>query len=99
MFAAYISQDMFTHSPPHTRNSSSPTHSFRNPTKCSVTNRHSKLVYILVGKLKIQYTVYTIKPCNATKKQKITRMWANAQPDGRPAEHRWRPLFNAAKFA
>ena len=21
-------------------------------------------------------------------------MWANAQPDGRPAEHRWRPLFN-----
>jgi len=24
----------------------------------------------------------------------ITRMWANAQPDGRPAEHRWRPLFN-----
>jgi len=27
-----------------------------------------------------------------------TRMWANAQPDGRPAEHKWRPLFNAAKF-
>jgi len=27
-----------------------------------------------------------------------TRMWANAQPNGRPAEHRWRPLFNAAKF-
>jgi len=27
-----------------------------------------------------------------------TRMWANAQPDGRPAEHRWRPLFHAAKF-
>jgi len=25
-------------------------------------------------------------------------MWANARPDGRPAEHRWRPLFNAAKF-
>jgi len=28
----------------------------------------------------------------------ITRIWANAQPDGRPGEHRWRPLFNAAKF-
>jgi len=28
-----------------------------------------------------------------------TRMWANAQRDGRPAEHRWRPLFNAAKFS
>jgi len=26
-------------------------------------------------------------------------MWANAQRDGRPAEHRWRPLFYAAKFA
>jgi len=25
-------------------------------------------------------------------------MCANAQRDGRPAEHRWRPLFNAAKF-
>ena len=24
-------------------------------------------------------------------------MWANAQRDGRPAEHRWRPLFTAAK--
>jgi len=30
----------------------------------------------------------------------ITRMWANAhvQRDGRPAEYRWRPLFNAANF-
>ena len=23
-------------------------------------------------------------------------MWSNAQRDGRPAEYRWRPLFNAA---
>ena len=23
-------------------------------------------------------------------------MWANTQRDGRPAEYRWRPLFNAA---
>jgi len=29
----------------------------------------------------------------------ITRMWANAQRDGRPAEYRWRPLFNAANLA
>jgi len=28
-----------------------------------------------------------------------TRMWANAQPDGRPAEHRWCPLFNAQSLA
>jgi len=27
-----------------------------------------------------------------------TTMWANAKRDGRPAEYRWRPLFNAAKF-
>jgi len=27
-----------------------------------------------------------------------TRMWADAQRDGRPAEYRRRPLFNAAKF-
>jgi len=25
-------------------------------------------------------------------------MWANAKRDGRPAEYRWRPLFNAAEF-
>jgi len=31
-------------------------------------------------------------------KTQWTRMWTNAQRDGRPAEYRWRPLFNAAKF-
>ena len=30
--------------------------------------------------------------------KEITRMWANAQRDGHPAEYRWLPLFNAAKF-
>jgi len=30
--------------------------------------------------------------------QYITRMWANTQRDGRPAEYRWRPVLNAAKF-
>jgi len=25
-------------------------------------------------------------------------MWAIAQRDGRPAEYRWRPVLNAAKF-
>jgi len=34
----------------------------------------------------------------ALAKQKQTRIWANAQRDGRPAEYRWRPLFNTAKF-
>jgi len=32
------------------------------------------------------------------KKQDKTRMWGNAQHDDCPAEYRWRPLFNAAKF-
>ena len=27
-----------------------------------------------------------------------TKMWANDQPDGRPAKYRWCPLLNAAKF-
>jgi len=31
-------------------------------------------------------------------KKKETGMWANAQRDGRPAEYKWSPLFNAAKF-
>jgi len=31
-------------------------------------------------------------------KQDKLEMWANAQRDGRPAEHRWCPLFNATKF-
>jgi len=31
-------------------------------------------------------------------KKKELKMWANAQRDGRPAEYRWHPLFNAAKF-
>jgi len=25
-------------------------------------------------------------------------MWAEAQRDGRPAEYKWRPLFNAVTF-
>jgi len=25
-------------------------------------------------------------------------MWANAERDGRSAEYRWHPLFNATKF-
>jgi len=31
-------------------------------------------------------------------KHKKLEMWANAQRDGRPAEYRWRPVSNAAKF-
>ena len=46
-----------------------------------------------------QWNTMEHEKCSCLKnKTKPTRMWANAQPDGRPAEHRWRPLFNAAKF-
>ena len=48
----------------------------------------------------IQYATAEIRRGQKRKKEEEeqTRMWANAQPDGRPAEHRWRPLFNAAEF-
>jgi len=38
--------------------------------------------------------------CAWRRHQKVntTRMWANAQRDGRPVEYKWRRLFNAAKF-
>jgi len=39
-----------------------------------------------------------LQPVHVSKKIKKLEMWANAQPDGRRAEYRWRPLFNAAKF-
>jgi len=29
-------------------------------------------------------------------KKEVLEMWANAQRDGRPAQYRWRRLFNAA---
>jgi len=38
------------------------------------------------------------KEKNKETNEKQLEMWANAQRDGRPAEYRWRPLFNAAKF-
>ena len=49
-------------------------------------------------------TCSTFQTCNrpidvhGRPKQSVTTMWANAQRDGRPAEHRWHPLFNAGKF-
>jgi len=42
-------------------------------------------------------TALTVQSEQQTRDTKL-EMWANAQRDGRPAEYRWRPLFNAAKF-
>jgi len=47
---------------------------------------------------KFHYAIWFEAGRRPASNQFRTRMWANAQPDGRPAEHRWRPLFNAAKF-
>ena len=41
-------------------------------------------------------TVIVTEQTNRLKKW-TTRMWANAQRGGRPAEYRWCPLFNATK--
>ena len=46
----------------------------------------------------MQLTDVSIDSIVALAKQNKLEMWANAQRDGRPAEYRWRPLFNAAKF-
>jgi len=39
-----------------------------------------------------------LRPLRLGEEKKELEMWANAQRDGRPAEYRWRSLFNAAKF-
>jgi len=44
--------------------------------------------------------MYTAPPghrqaCTITAEQGKLEMWASAQRDGRPADYRWRPLFNA----
>jgi len=50
------------------------------------------------GKIKPNTTKARIHQSRDILQHKIDKleMWANAQRDGRPAEYRWRPLFNAA---
>jgi len=64
-----------------------------------VPARLIKIKYITIRAEKVASPVTalqskTTKPNNTEQ----TKMWANAQRDGRPAKHGWRPLFNAAKF-
>ena len=42
--------------------------------------------------------IYCGYPCPNISFDTKLEMWPNAQRDGRPAEYRWRRLFNAAKF-
>jgi len=50
-------------------------------------------------RMNIYWSPYYIGRPAAITKTMTTRMWADAHRDGRPAEYRWRTLFNAAKFA
>jgi len=50
----------------------------------------------MVAPFFLTHTVVLLKEVRDLKP--TLEMWANAQRDGRPAEYRWRPLFNAAKF-
>ena len=48
------------------------------------------VTFVLITAVIIQF--YSFKKNSYIKLE----VWANAQPDGRPAKYRWRPLFNAA---
>ena len=67
---------------------------------CYVTNRRRWILFQHLFTVNEYHTpLFTTKLVTEKHENKLTtRMWANAQPDGRPAEYRWRPLFNAAKF-
>jgi len=58
-------------------------------------DKNVKNVFKNVQKRTYSFTGHLITPTFNTE---LTRMWANAQRDGRPAEYRWRPMFNVAKF-
>ena len=72
-----------------------------NRTQVASLNEQSVTTVHAVPNSDLQYDINFIKFSNSihiNAKQTQTRMWANAQRDGRPTEHKWRPLFNAAKF-
>ena len=67
------------------------------PRNTAVANvSHQTLSYFPSMRICGNKTVWRQK--NVIVKLSQLEMWANAQRDGRPAEYRWRPLFNAAKF-
>jgi len=47
---------------------------------------------------KMKQNIFPFITADFQSKLKTIKMCANAQRDGRPAEYRWRPLFNAANF-
>ena len=67
-----------------------------------IIQKHLKNWYtkaMLISKLYLHSTaVYLPVTTTINEKHHITRNVGQCQRDGRPAEYRWRPLFNAAKF-
>jgi len=55
----------------------------------------TKEVHIDIRALILYFVLWQVQ---INQKNINTRMWANAQRDGHPAEYRWRQLVNAAKF-
>ena len=56
------------------------------------------IAYITYAYMRMHAALTSVPIMLFTEDHLTNRMWANAQRDGRPDEHRWRPLFNAAKF-
>jgi len=65
--------------------------------QCATILQYDAIRYGMIVTESITYA--DKQPTNKQKlKENKLEMWANAQRDGRPAECRWRRLFNAAKF-
>ena len=58
--------------------------------------RYRETVIIIIIYDKIRVALSQRKPLHRHCTTTLTRMWANAQRDGRPAKYRWRPVLNAA---
>ena len=64
------------------------------PNKRGQSNLDCSIIFARLLQCVHPYNRRFLRP---TRVQIPTRMWANGQRDGRPAEHAWCPLFNAAK--
>jgi len=51
-----------------------------------------------LSQVNVPYRRYVQLQWHTASTEQQLEMWANAQRDGRPAEYKWRPLFNATKF-
>ena len=61
--------------------------------------RREKKIDRKIDRMKIEITGQKYNGPPQLHRAAITRMWANAQRYGHPAEYRWRRLFNAVSLA